>query len=312
MNRCTIVTATLLAAALIASGGCRSAKTGDWKLAKALDVRRAMWWKEHKPDPQVPVRLVSSWTDTVLHRAGQKSQRGFGGRLSFFSRESEDPVRVDGQLVVYAYDESKGDPTNTRPTRRYIFPKEQFERMESESTLGPSYSVWLPWDDEVAGERKNISLIARFEPQGGPLLVGEQTKHLLPGTPPPGDIPSMEPTQGGIQLAQYADAPSTGLPTNNASADGSRIGPPEMTAKSIQMSEHLRERFSAPTVATNFRERYSPAATEPTMNPSTNPSAEAPRQLFPRQSTRDPRRSDRPTTGFPPATLPAATQSSFR
>ncbi len=308
MNRYTTVAATLLAATLVACAGCSTAKSGDWKLAKSLDIRRAIWWKEHKSDPQVPMRLVSSWTDAVLHRPGQKSQRGFGGRLSFFGRDGEDPVRVDGQLVVYAYDENKGDPRSTQPTRRFIFPREQFERLESESTLGPSYSVWLPWDNEVAGPRKNISLIARFEPHGGPLLVGEQTRHLLPGMALAGDEPAVQPGASGIQLAQHTSATPAGFRANEASMNETTTFRPEMTTKSIQLSEHWRERFATPSTARSIRERHSTATNEPTEIQST----EIPRPLFPRKSIHDPSPSDRPSTGFPPATHPAAAQSSFR
>jgi len=162
--------------------GCSTGKGDGWRFtAKSLDIRRAVGFKQEKiVSPQVPTRLVSTWTDTVLHRQGQKSQRGFGGRLLFFSKKTDDPVRVEGQLVVYAFDESGRADHETQPTKRFIFPSEQFVRHESKSQVGASYSVWLPWD-EMGGEQKNISLIARFEPIGGTLIVGEQTKHLLPG-----------------------------------------------------------------------------------------------------------------------------------
>ena len=98
-------------------------------------------------------------------------------------REKDDPVRVEGQLVVYAFDETDRAPHETQPTRRYIFPKDEFARHESDSKLGASYSVWLPWD-EAGGPSKKISLIARFEPEGGPIVLGEQTRHMLPGVEP--------------------------------------------------------------------------------------------------------------------------------
>ena len=154
--------------------------TGCSSLPESLEVPQTTWWNEEETEPQIPYRLVATWTDTVLNSAGKMSQRGFGGRILFFQRGSEDSVKVNGQLVVYAYDESLGDADQVRPTRRYIFPADQFARHHSDSALGPSYSVWLPWD-EVGGPMKNISLITRFEPVGGPLIVGEQTRHMLPG-----------------------------------------------------------------------------------------------------------------------------------
>ena len=100
--------------------------------------------------------------------------------MVFLDGELDDPVRVDGQLVIDANDETDRASHETHPTRRYVFPREQFARHESQSKLGPFYSVWMPWD-EVGGSQKNLSLIARFEPHEGPLVLGEHTRHLLLG-----------------------------------------------------------------------------------------------------------------------------------
>ena len=51
-----------------------------------------------------------------------------------------------GSLVVYAFDETDRDPANMKPDRKFVFTQEQFEKHYSKSTLGHSYSVWLPWD----------------------------------------------------------------------------------------------------------------------------------------------------------------------
>jgi len=85
-------------------------------------------------------------------------------------------------------------------------------RHMSESELGPTYSFWLPWD-EVGGRQTEISLIARFEPKGGAVVVGEQTKHLLPGPLVPGTmlaqntppkLPDGIPMRPAIQPPSYS------------------------------------------------------------------------------------------------------------
>ncbi len=168
--------------ALFAASGCQSLSTDSWGVANNWNLRKAVGLEPTEPDPpQLPTRLVSTWTDTTLHKSGQKAERGFGGRLLFFNGESEEPIRIAGELVVYAFDETNRPAHDTRPTRKFVFPAQQFVRHESPSKLGPYYSVWLPWD-EVGGPMKNVSLIARFEPSGGPMVIGEQTRHLLPGT----------------------------------------------------------------------------------------------------------------------------------
>jgi len=184
MNRASKICSYCLIAVLIACAGCSSGKSANWNFAKSWSLRQAVGQKTDQPTPpQIPTRLVSTWEDTVLTKQGQKPQRGFGGRLVFFNRESDQAVRVDGQLIVYAFDNADAEMKNNQPTRRYVFPRKQFVRHESPSQIGPAYSVWLPWS-ELGGEQKNISLIARFEPHQGTLIVGEQTKHLLPGIAP--------------------------------------------------------------------------------------------------------------------------------
>jgi len=188
----------------------------------------------------MPTRVVTTWTDTVLHQKGEKSQRGFGGRLSFFAHESDEPVRVEGQLVVYAFDEANRASHESHPTRRYVFPVEQFTRHESPSQLGPSYSVWLPWD-AVGGEQKNISLIVRFEPSEGPILLGEQTNHLLPGAHlakngQPTNRPLIQDTR--VETAQYRTTVTTsGTKTDTKTMKENQPSTKRMEVTAIQLPE---------------------------------------------------------------------------
>jgi len=274
MNRQIISLSLLLVTMLFASIGCSALNTSNEKLANSLDIRRAMWWKSDQPEPQLPVRLVSTWTDTVLHKPGQKSLRGFGGRLVFFGRESDDPVNVDGQLVVYAYDEAESDSRTAEPTRRFIFPREQFKRHYSESSLGPTYSVWLPWD-EVGGPRRNISLIARFEPHQGQLIAGEQTRHMLPGTAPPEIIPGELPSTRKVQLAQHTTATGSGSQTVISPTEGLSAPSREMTTTSIRVSDRWRDRLAS-RPRSGSRTKRSPSSTIQKPVPPATPAAALP------------------------------------
>ena len=239
-----------------------------------MSPKKMTGWGDEEDEPQEPRRLVSSWTDTVLHQTGKNPQRGFGGRLIFYGEDAEKPVLVDGQLVVYAFDETNRQPTDNKPTRRYVFPPDQVSRRMSKTAMGPSYSFWLPWD-EVGGAQTEISLIARFEPMGGAIVVGEQTKHLLPGelgsgigiagTPAvttsklPEGIPMKPATPtleqlraqlqqpGGrpdqVQLASYetpADTASTPQFGANSAPQASTATERRMTTTSISLPENFR------------------------------------------------------------------------
>jgi hypothetical protein len=179
--------------------GCQSTKG---KLA-AMNPISGMG--EAEPEIGVPVRVAGTWTEAVLHQSGEGT-RGFGGRLFFYDQGSADPIRVRGQLVVYAFAEDARKESDNKPTKRYVFPAAQFAKHESESDIGISYSVWLPWD-AVGGEQTEVSLIARFEPsQGGGLVVSDQTRQRLPGRPRPETLLADKAKTSPIQQMSSSDA----------------------------------------------------------------------------------------------------------
>jgi hypothetical protein len=234
--------------ALATATGCagKSSKS-KWSFSN-WDVKKAVGMKPEKPEPELPDRMVATWTDTTLSTAGQSAKRGFGGKLMFFKRSSEDPVRVEGNLVVYAFDETDRPDHETHPTRRYIFPMEEFVRHESDSTLGPAYSFWLPWD-EVGGQQRHISLIAKFEPKDGAVVIGEQTRHLLPGLTldPNADKPQVAKivrTENGeqVRLATYSGKAAAAAPAG--AGEHSVVAPTkqrEMSTATIPLPKRLGE-----------------------------------------------------------------------
>ena len=250
-RKCFTLVALSCLIAFSAVSGCASTKK-SWQHVKNGDLKRAVGMKSSKPaPPEIPARIVSTWTDTVLQRTGKTPQRGFGGRLVFFTRDSEEPVRVDGQLVVYAFDETDRAPHETHPSRKYVFPRDEFARHESESQLGASYSVWLPWD-EVGGNMKQISLIARFEPEGGNYVMGEQTKHLLPGLSKTAtEHLVQEGGVGAVDIAQHTEKPTTRSVIRQLSAEmpvQEEVAPPakpaaEMSTTTISLPKKWENRL---------------------------------------------------------------------
>jgi len=170
-----------LALGLATVAGCSS-----WNLSKSMP------WPFGEEKPGIPEKIAAIWTDAVLHQPNQPTVRGFGGRLMFFEAKSDKPIKVDGTVVIYAFDETNRDPSNAKPDRKYVFTPEQLPSHYSlaqygKSKIGHSYSVWLPWD-EVGGNQKEISLLVRFEPKaekagknGAGVVVGQPCRQLLPG-----------------------------------------------------------------------------------------------------------------------------------
>ncbi|MBL9124030.1 MAG: hypothetical protein JNG90_10390 [Planctomycetaceae bacterium] len=137
-------------------------------------------FSEFDSKPRQPERLSAIWTHTVLNQEGRVGVRGFGGRLMFYGTDRDRPIKVDGTLTVYAYDDTGRDPTECVPDRKFVFKHEQFAGHYSKSQLGHSYSFWIPWD-EVGGLQRKVTLVCRFEPKRGGIVVSEMASQILPG-----------------------------------------------------------------------------------------------------------------------------------
>ncbi len=241
---------------------------------------------KNKPQEGTPVRMVGAWTDTVMTQPGQKPQRGFGGRVMFYDKEGKKPILVDGQLVVYAFDETGRNPTDNKPTRRYVFPADQMSIHMSVSELGASYSFWLPWD-EAGGPKAEVSLICRFEPKEGGVVTGEQTKHFLPGTAPaataagnkkgpsvPEGVPARPPRQTleDVRAQQNAelqakltsfDAPAASMQTGAIGDGAPQTGTTpvrHMTAATISLPQNYQLPDAAAVNSAMQPTGYQPAA----------------------------------------------------
>jgi hypothetical protein len=287
-NSYTTVSLALLLFLLTATAiGCAS-DSKKWKFA-TWDVRKAVGLKkeEEKPEPEVPTRLVATWTETVLNTAGEKPKRGFGGRIAFFKRESDDPIRVDGQLVVYAFDETSRPSHETHPTRKYIFPADEFVRHEGDSKIGTSYSFWLPWD-EVGGSQRNISLIARFEPKEGPIVIGEQTKHFLPGTALDAQAPQLAGGErsdvvNAVRLAAYSQQAAAAVPDLAEPPAAAKGGPTmpdklQMSTATIALPSRLGAALKENTTAFDARETAALPLSQLSSMKSQQPSVATPLQ----------------------------------
>jgi hypothetical protein len=172
-----------LAVALLA--GCQ---TIGLQAPKSLSDHMPALTKEARAQSardRIPSRVVAIWSDAVYTQAGHSPVRGFGGRIYFYN-DRHDAVPVDGQLIVYGFDDSTPENPNKNPSRKFVFTDEQLASRHSVTELGDSYSIWLPWD-EVTGFQTTISLLPVFVPNQGQTVVGPQTVNVLPGKTRPGD-----------------------------------------------------------------------------------------------------------------------------
>jgi hypothetical protein len=160
--------------------GCASFTETDTKKKK----KDKSWYSFKKKEYQVPQAVNVTWAYDLLTVPGKPATRGFGGRFYFYNEKTQ-AIPVDGELMVYGFDDTRGS-TDTmdlnQASKRFKFTAEQLTSHFSEGQLGASYSVWIPWD-AAPGDQKKIMLIPTFIAKDGKLVRGAAATLNLPGKP---------------------------------------------------------------------------------------------------------------------------------
>ncbi len=196
---------------------------------------------------QAPVKIVALWSPAMYNAAGKKPTRGFGGRLYFYNAKNE-AIPVQGQLVVYCYDDSNKSQDHKQADRRLAFTPEQFSSHFSPTELGASYSVWVPWD-AIGNPQANISLVPIFTAATGQIVVGEQSVALLPGPETPLQEKNVEEKvfnaaikrEGEVTRVGYDEELPGGPPSGQSRINTLSITMPENLAKRVASSRNQEE-----------------------------------------------------------------------
>jgi hypothetical protein len=209
-------------------------------------------WPFHRDEPAgKPDRITAYWNNAVATTTGQPAVRGFGGRLMFYESKCDAPVKIDGTLIIYAFDETNRDPNNCKPDCKYVFPPEVLPKHFSKTKAGPSYSVWLPWD-KAGGMQKEITLIVRFEPKAGAPVIGDQLKEVLPGLLPPAKLDSAKLPAIGGPTGIIAGG---GIGANPSGYYGARAQPAD-GVRSVSYEQPVRQNTAPQYVGQGYGESH--------------------------------------------------------
>lgn len=247
--RCRIILLVLCAATLSAGPGCGSL-TKDKGAKKDSTWETMQFWKKGY---QQPVKMAVLWSHDILSVPGQPPTRGFGGRIYFYNNKSQ-TIPVEGELLVHGFDETTkrftGAPEN-QPDKRFRFTAEQFTSHFSESDLGASYSVWIPWD-AVDGIQKEITLLPTFRSSKGEVVQGTPAKVVLPGRSTSPEYNFQTP----IQPVSYQEAsiPTVGgtLPQVGVVATDKKNGGMRTTTITLPPTTGRRAGAGAPQAGTHL------------------------------------------------------------
>jgi hypothetical protein len=252
---------------LFALTGCQ-ALTPNWSQAKnwlslnSLNVSQSKFG--------TPVKMAVIWSPAVYNEPGKTPTRGFGGRIYFYDINNR-PIPVEGQLVVYAYNDSLPTTDGKSADRKFAFTPEQFTTHYNPTELGAAYSVWIPWD-EAGKPQVELSLVPVFTASSGQLVIGQLSSNLLPGpttpeqqsrisrfTLPPPLMNRVGPDgqlirDPGVQAAAYQEPPT------DAALGAPQFGQPQaprgLDTLSITLPGTLSERLAQPQAPVSLGQQW--------------------------------------------------------
>lgn len=167
------------------------------------------WDKDRIPQATArnpAIRIVCLWEQGEGRDPDGLPCRGFAGQILFLANRNAMPVQVHGDVRIYLFDDVGTPEEQAKPLRQFDFSSDAWQMHLTKSTIGPSYSVFVPY---VRRGQSNAqcSIRVRLSPQDGPTVFSEVTSLPLrgPSTASEATIIS-EPTLSDEQVQSEVNA----------------------------------------------------------------------------------------------------------
>lgn len=125
-------------------------------------------------------RVVAVWQATDGRGLNNMPSRGFGGEILFFARKGEEPVRVNGDVRIYVFDDQGDVSEQSKPIHQFDFNGGSWNAQLVQGSLGPTYQVFIPYTRQGMHEAR-CSIRIRYTPEVGPAIYSPVIDVRLPG-----------------------------------------------------------------------------------------------------------------------------------
>lgn len=124
--------------------------------------------------PENPVvDVVCLWEASQGRDLNGLPRRGLKGQVMFFTRGSNSPVAVNGDVKIYQFDNYGPRDSWNKPIHEFEFSAEQWNSFLQPGMLGPTYQLFIPYMRKHP-EQVNVALQLRFTPRDGSTVVHSQ------------------------------------------------------------------------------------------------------------------------------------------
>jgi hypothetical protein len=130
------------------------------------------------------VQILCLWQQGEGHDPEGYPCKGFAGQVLFLSNRAASPVQIDGDIRVYLFDDQGTEEDQTKPLRQFDFDSGSWNVHLSETSLGPTYNVFIPYCRRGVKDA-NCALRIRLKPKRGPTIFSDLCNMPLNGNKKP-------------------------------------------------------------------------------------------------------------------------------
>lgn len=132
----------------------------------------------NKTQARQAARILCLWEAAEGQGLDGQPSRGFAGQILFFGPGDAAPFPVHGTIRIFEYDNFDPNENSPKPIHAFVFDDGGWNAHRSESTMGESYNVFLPYVKHHAGRAK-CALKVEFTAENGRTISSPITEVSL-------------------------------------------------------------------------------------------------------------------------------------
>ncbi len=126
------------------------------------------------------VQIICIWQPSEGRDPTGRPCRGFAGQILFLANRGSLPVQVDGDVRIYLFDDQGAPEEQTKPLHQFDFDSKSWAPHLTKGTLGPTYSVFVPYMRLGTNEAK-CALRVRLKTDNQPAIFSDMAMIPLDG-----------------------------------------------------------------------------------------------------------------------------------
>ncbi|MEX2288427.1 MAG: hypothetical protein WD648_15125 [Planctomycetaceae bacterium] len=130
---------------------------------------------------EVPaVEILALWQPADGRGLNGMPTRGFAGQVMFFTNGDPAPVKVNGDVRIFLFDDFGTPEEQSKPIHQFDYSTDIWNLHLQKSMLGPSYQVFVPYVRKDHHAAK-CAISVRLKPVAGPTIYSKLVPIALPG-----------------------------------------------------------------------------------------------------------------------------------